>query len=51
MPHRIVPTLLMRREDRNFFCAEFLYLGFFPPGTSADRMIDGLRPQLAITQR
>jgi cytochrome oxidase Cu insertion factor (SCO1/SenC/PrrC family) len=27
------------------------YLGFFPPGTSADRMIDGLRPQLAITQR
>lgn len=27
------------------------YLGFFPPGTSADRMIDGLRPQLGITQR
>ena len=27
------------------------YLGFFPPGTSADRMIDSLRPQLAITQR
>ena len=25
------------------------YLGFFPPGTSADRMIDGLRPQLGIT--
>ena len=27
------------------------YLGFFPPGTSADRMIDSLRPQLAMTQR
>jgi protein SCO1 len=27
------------------------YLGFFPPGTSADRMIDALRPQLAVTQR
>ena len=27
------------------------YLGFFPPGTSADRMIDSLRPHLAITQR
>lgn len=27
------------------------YLGFFPPGTSADRMIESLRPQLAITQR
>lgn len=25
------------------------YLGFFPPGTSADRMIEGLRPQLGIT--
>jgi protein SCO1/2 len=27
------------------------YLGFFPPGTSADRMIDNLRQQLADTQR
>ena len=27
------------------------YLGFFPPGTSADRMIDSLQSQLAITQR
>ena len=27
------------------------YLGFFPPGTSADRLIDGLRPHLAVTQR
>jgi cytochrome oxidase Cu insertion factor (SCO1/SenC/PrrC family) len=27
------------------------YLGFFPPGTSADRMVESLRPQLAITQR
>ena len=27
------------------------YLGFFPPGTSADRIIDSLQPQLAITQR
>lgn len=27
------------------------YLGFFPPGTSADRMIDSLRPQLVITER
>ena len=26
------------------------YLGFFPPGTSADRMINGLRPQLAVAQ-
>ena len=27
------------------------YLGFFPPGTSADRMIDSLQSQLAFTQR
>ena len=27
------------------------YLGFFPPGTSEDRMIDSLQSQLAITQR
>lgn len=27
------------------------YLGFFPPGTPADRMIDGIRPYLAIAQR
>ena len=23
------------------------YLGFFPPGTSADRMVEIIRPQLA----
>jgi len=27
------------------------YLGFFPPGTLADRMIDSLRQQLAVTQQ
>jgi cytochrome oxidase Cu insertion factor (SCO1/SenC/PrrC family) len=27
------------------------YLGFFPPGTPADRLIDGMRPYLAIAQR
>lgn len=27
------------------------YLGFFPPGTPADRLIDGIRPHLAIAQR
>ena len=27
------------------------YLGFFPPGTSEDRMIDSLQSHLAITQR
>lgn len=27
------------------------YLGIFPPGTPADRMIDGIRPYLAIAQR
>ena len=27
------------------------YLGFFPPGTSADRIIDSLQSQLAITQQ
>ena len=27
------------------------YLGFFPPGTSADRMIVSLRQQLAVTQQ
>jgi cytochrome oxidase Cu insertion factor (SCO1/SenC/PrrC family) len=27
------------------------YLGFFPPGTSADRLIDGMRPYLAVAQR
>jgi cytochrome oxidase Cu insertion factor (SCO1/SenC/PrrC family) len=27
------------------------YIGFFPPGTSADRMFDSLRQQLAVTQQ
>lgn len=27
------------------------YLGIFPPGTPADRMIDGIRPYLAVAQR
>lgn len=27
------------------------YIGFFPPGTSADRMIEELQPQLAMTLR
>ncbi|HZP70815.1 MAG TPA: SCO family protein [Pseudolabrys sp.] len=27
------------------------YLGFFPPGTPADRIVDGLRPQLAAAGR
>ena len=27
------------------------YLGFFPPGTPADRLIDGIRPHLAIAHR
>jgi len=27
------------------------YLGFFPPGTSAERIIDSLRQQIVITQR
>src|SRR5215831_7634424 len=27
------------------------YLGFFPPGTSADRMFGSLRQQLAVTQQ
>jgi len=27
------------------------YLGFFPPGTPADRLIDGIRPHLTIAQR
>ncbi|HEY7228905.1 MAG TPA: SCO family protein [Pseudolabrys sp.] len=27
------------------------YLGFFPPGTSADRMVEGLRPHLALDQQ
>jgi protein SCO1/2 len=27
------------------------YLGFFPPGTPADRLIDAIRPYLAIAQR
>ncbi len=27
------------------------YLGFFPPGTPAERLIDGIRPYLAIAQR
>jgi protein SCO1/2 len=27
------------------------YLGYFPPGTPAERLIDGIRPYLAIAQR
>lgn len=27
------------------------YLGYFPPGTPADRLLEGIRPYLAIAQR
>jgi cytochrome oxidase Cu insertion factor (SCO1/SenC/PrrC family) len=27
------------------------YLGFFPPGTSAERMVEIIRPRLAMPQR
>jgi cytochrome oxidase Cu insertion factor (SCO1/SenC/PrrC family) len=50
------------REDRDYYTVDHTayiylmdregnYLGFFPPGTTADRMVEIIRPRLAETAR
>jgi cytochrome oxidase Cu insertion factor (SCO1/SenC/PrrC family) len=50
------------REDRGYYTVDHTayiypmdregnYLGFFPPGTTADRMVEIIRPRLAETAR